>query len=215
MVAGVLLGPSLFGLLAPAAQAWLFPKALAAGGPHPSMLILYALSQLGLVLYMFMIGMEFNHRLDPRPRAPRLARVGRGHRWRRWRWAALAALALRGDADLFAPHVTPGAAALYLGAAMSITAFPMLARILHEKGIARTRMGTLALAAGSSGDAAAWCLLALVLSYLEGSWLIALFAIGGGGAVRAGDARARAAALAGAGPRGRRGQGRLAPGTRW
>jgi Kef-type K+ transport system membrane component KefB len=63
---------------------------------------------------------------------------------------------------------------------MSVTAFPMLARILHEKGIARTRMGTLALAAGSSDDAAAWCLLALVLSYLEGSWLIAVLAIGGG-----------------------------------
>ena len=179
MVAGVLLGPSLFGLIAPDAQAWLFPKTLAGGGPHPSMLVLYALSQLGLVLYMFMIGLEFNPRLI-------LGRV---------RHAALvsgagilvplalggsAALALRGDADLFAPHVTRSAAALYLGAAMSITAFPMLARILHEKGIARTRMGTLALAAGSSDDAAAWCLLALVLSYLEGSWLIALLAIGGG-----------------------------------
>ena len=87
---------------------------------------------------------------------------------------AIAALTLRGDADLFAPHVTPGAAALYLGAAMSITAFPTLARILHEKGITRTRLGTLALAAGSSGDAAAWCLLAVVLAYLEGSWLIAI-----------------------------------------
>ena len=58
MVTGVLLG-----LLAPEAQAWLFPKTLSAGGPHPSMLILYALSQLGLVLYMFIVGMEFNHRL--------------------------------------------------------------------------------------------------------------------------------------------------------
>ena len=80
------------------------------------------------------------------------------------------------------PHVTSGAAALYLGVAMSITAFPMLARILHEKGIARTRMGTLALAAGSSDDAAAWCLLALVLSYIEGSGLIAILAIGGAAA---------------------------------
>ena len=60
MVAGVLLGPSLFGLIAPAAQAWLFPTTLAAGagGMHPSMLILYALSQIGLVLYMFNIGLQ-------------------------------------------------------------------------------------------------------------------------------------------------------------
>lgn len=179
MVTGVLLGPSLFGLVAPAAQAWLFPKTLAGGGPHPSMLILYALSQLGLVLYMFMIGLEFNHRLIL-GRVRHATLVSGAGILAPLTLGGLAALALRGDADLFAPHVTPGAAALYLGAAMSITAFPMLARILHEKGIARTRMGTLALAAGSSDDAAAWCLLALVLSYLEGSWLIALFAIGGG-----------------------------------
>lgn len=181
MVAGVLLGPSLFGLIAPAAQAWLFPATLGAGagGMHPSMLILYALSQIGLVLYMFMIGMEFNHRLIL-GRVRHASLVSGAGIAVPMALGAFAAYALRGDADLFAPHVTPGAAALYLGAAMSITAFPMLARILHEKGIARTRMGTLALAAGSSDDAAAWCLLALVLSYLGGSWLIAFLAIGGG-----------------------------------
>ena len=179
MVTGVLLGPSLFGLLAPAAQAWLFPKTLSAGDPHPSMLILYALSQIGLVLYMFLIGMEFNHRLIL-GRVRHASLVSSAGIAVPMELGAVAAFTLRGDADLFAPHVTPGAAALYLGAAMSITAFPMLARILHEKGIARTRMGTLALAAGSSDDAVAWCLLALVLSYLEGSWMIAILAIGGG-----------------------------------
>src|SRR5688572_374297 len=68
MLAGVLLGPSLFGLLAPSAQTWLFPKqmvvTLAGGGAatvlHPSMAVLSALSQLGLVLYMFLVGLEFN-----------------------------------------------------------------------------------------------------------------------------------------------------------
>jgi K+:H+ antiporter len=180
IVAGVLLGPSLFGLLVPETQAWLFPKALPAGGPHPSMLILYALSQLGLVLYMFIIGMEFNHRLLL-GRVRHASLVSGAGIAVPLALGAIAALTLRGDADLFAPHVTPGAAALYLGAAMSITAFPTLARILHEKGITRTRLGTLALAAGSSGDAAAWCLLAVVLAYLEGSWLIAILAIGGGG----------------------------------
>jgi Kef-type K+ transport system membrane component KefB len=185
MVAGILLGPSLFGLIAPQAQAWLFPKTLAAGtvgagGVHPSMLILYAISQLGLVLFMFMIGLEFNHRLIL-GRVRHASLVSGAGIVAPLALGAGAAYALRGHADLFAPHVTPGAAALYLGAAMSITALPTLARILHEKGIARTRMGTLLLAAGSSGDAAAWCLLALVLSYLEGSWLIAILAIGGGG----------------------------------
>ena len=180
MVAGVLLGPSLLGLLVPDAQAWLFPKTLPAGGPHPSMLILYALSQLGLGLYMFIVGMEFNHRLLL-GRVRHASLVSGAGIAAPLALGAVAALTLRGDADLFAPHVTPGAAALYLGAAMSITAFPTLARILHEKRITRTRLGTLALAAGSSDDAAAWCLLAVVLAYLEGSWLIAMLAIGGGG----------------------------------
>ncbi|MFI5328649.1 MAG: cation:proton antiporter [Candidatus Rokuibacteriota bacterium] len=211
MVAGVLLGPSLLGLLVPEAQAWLFPKTLPAGGPHPSMLILYALSQLGLVLYMFIVGMEFNHRLLL-GRVRHASLVSGAGIAAPMVLGAVAALTLRGDADLFAPHVTPGAAALYLGAAMSITAFPTLARILHEKGITRTRLGTLALAAGSSGDAAAWCLLALVLSYLEGSWLIAMLAIGGGGLyilamLLLGRPFLRVL------DRGVDGQGRIAPGT--
>ena len=211
MVAGVLLGPSLFGLLAPEAQAWLFPKTLPVGGPHPSMLILYALSQIGLVLYMFIIGMEFNLRLLL-GRVRHASLVSGAGIAVPMALGAIAALTLRGDADLFASHVTPGAAALYLGAAMSITAFPTLARILQEKGIARTRLGTLALAAGSSGDAAAWCLLALVLSYLEGSWLIAILAIGGGGLyvlamLLLGRPLLRVL------DRGVDGQGRIAPGT--
>lgn len=211
MVAGVLLGPSLFGLLAPEAQAWLFPKTLPVGGPHPSMLILYALSQIGLVLYMFIVGMEFNLRLLL-GRVRHASLVSGAGIAVPMALGAIAALTLRGDADLFASHVTPGAAALYLGAAMSITAFPTLARILQEKGIARTRLGTLALAAGSSGDAAAWCLLALVLSYLEGSWLIAILAIGGGGLyvlamLLLGRPLLRVL------DRGVDGQGRIAPGT--
>jgi len=211
MVAGVLLGPSLFGLLVPETQAWLFPKTLPAGGPHPSMLILYALSQIGLVLYMFLIGMEFNHRLMV-GRVRHASLVSGAGIAVPMALAAVAALTLRGDADLFAPHVTPGAAALYLGAAMSITAFPVLARILQEKGIARTRLGTLALAAGSSNDAAAWCLLAVVLSYLEGSWTIAVLAIGGG-ALYVALMLLLGRPLLRVLDRGVDGRGRIAPGT--
>jgi hypothetical protein len=70
MVAGVLLGPSLFGWILPEAQRWLFPITLViphAGAslviPHPSMTILYAISQVGLVLYMFLVGLEFDAQL--------------------------------------------------------------------------------------------------------------------------------------------------------
>jgi predicted Kef-type K+ transport protein len=69
---------------------------------------------------------------------------------------------------------------------MSITAFPVLARIIHEKGIARTRLGTLTLAAGASDDALAWCLLAVVLSRLEGTAATAVVTIVGAAAFTAG-----------------------------
>jgi Kef-type K+ transport system membrane component KefB len=69
---------------------------------------------------------------------------------------------------------------LFLGAAMSITAFPMLARIIYERGITGTPLGTLALAAGSMDDAAAWCILAVVLASLSRSPIIAVAAVGGG-----------------------------------
>jgi len=173
MVAGVMLGPSLLGLVAPDLQAWIFPKAC--------MPVLYAISQVGLVLYMFMIGLEFDIGLI-------LGQV-RGALFVSWTGIAVplvlggtAAVVLRDRADLFASHVTLACAALYLGAAMSITAFPVLARIIHEKGIARTRLGTLALAAGASDDALAWCLLAVVLAQLAGTPATAALTIVGGAA---------------------------------
>ena len=171
MVAGILLGPSLLGLVAPDVQEWIFPKA--------SMPLLYAIAQIGLVLYMFIVGLEFDVELM-------LTRV-RGALLVSWVGVAvpvllggIAAVALRDRAPLFADSITLGTGALYLGAAMSITAFPVLARIIHEKGIARTRLGTLTLAAGASDDALAWCLLAVVLSAIKGTWSLAVLAIGGG-----------------------------------
>ena len=186
MIAGVMLGPSLFGLLAPAAQEWLFPqRALieVAGATatiaHPSMAILYAISQVGLVLYMFLVGLEFNSDLIL-GRLRSAGMVSGAGIVVPFTLGALAAVTLAGKVDLFCPGISPAMAALYLGASMSITAFPMLARIIFEKGIAGTRMGTLALAAGSMDDAIAWCLLAIVLASVKGSASIAVLAIGGG-----------------------------------
>ena len=93
---------------------------------------------------------------------------------------SLIALAFHGDTALFAERVSVGEAALFMGAAMSITAFPMLARIIYERGLSGTSMGTLALAAGSADDAAAWCILAVVLASFSGQASIAVWAIGGG-----------------------------------
>ncbi len=184
MIAGVMLGPSLFGLIAPAAQQWLFPKApilLAMGAkiPHPSMSILFALSQIGLIIYMFLVGLEFDGEAI-KDRMKSAGMISGAGILAPFCLGALAALFLFNHGDLFKPGITPAAAALYLGASMSITAFPMLARMLCDRGIAQTRFGTLALAAGSMDDAAAWCLLAIVLASIKANINIAIFAIGGG-----------------------------------
>jgi Kef-type K+ transport system membrane component KefB len=172
MVAGVLLGPSLLGLLWPSGQAWLFPKTLvldAATGlatVHPNMIVLYALAQIGLVLYMFVIGLEFDvSLLRGRTKSAGLV-SGAGIVVPFVAGAALLPYLLARD-DLFAKELSAGVAWLFVGASISITAFPMLARILHERGLAGTRLGTLTLAAGSIDDAIAWCLLALVLALFQ------------------------------------------------
>ncbi len=171
MIAGVVLGPSLFGALFPDVQASLFPK--------ESVTILYAISQIGLVLYMFLIGTEFSVGLISN-RLKSAAMVSFAGIATPFLLGGLVALLMLKNHDLFSPEVLPWEAMLFTGAAMSITAFPMLARIIYERGLSGTSLGTLALAAGSIDDAAAWCLLAVVLASFGGDPMIAVMAIGGG-----------------------------------
>ncbi len=171
MIAGVIIGPSLLGWVLPEAQAWLFPP--------QSLTILFAVSQVGLVLYMFLVGVEF--RVDLlREQARSAISVSVAGMTVPFVLGALLALWLVREPGMFGPRVHAFDAALFLGAAMAITAFPMLARILYERGLAGTRLGTLALAAGAIDDGAAWCVLAVVLASLDHSWSIAAKAIGGG-----------------------------------
>ncbi|MDF5709585.1 MAG: cation:proton antiporter [Nostoc sp. S4] len=184
MIAGVMLGPSFLGLIAPNFQQWLFPKlpiitALGDKIPNPSMSILYAISQIGLVIYMFLIGLEFNTKLLKHhiKSAGLLSAAGI---ITPFILGAIASFWLYHNGNFFQPKVVPWSAALYLGASMTITAFPMLARILYERGLAQTRFGTLALGAASVDDGVAWCLLAIVLASVKNSINIAILAIGGG-----------------------------------
>jgi Kef-type K+ transport system membrane component KefB len=93
---------------------------------------------------------------------------------------ALVALWLIKDKGFFAPGISVWQAMMFLGAAMAVTAFPMLARMIRDSGLTGTLVGTLALAAGAIDDVAAWCLLAIVLACLGGGSATALVAIGGG-----------------------------------
>jgi len=171
MVAGVVLGPSIFGALLPGWHAALFPK--------PSMSIIFAVAQLGLAIYMFLVGVEFRADLVRR-RVPSAVSVSVAGIVVPFFLGGLIALGVHADGAMFRETVTTSQAVLYLGAAMSITAFPMLARIVHERGLSGTSLGTLALAAGSIDDAVAWCILAVVLASFGNAPMIAVAAIGGG-----------------------------------
>jgi len=171
MVAGVLLGPSLFGLLAPGAQAALFPP--------ESLNVLFVTAQLGIGLYMFFVGIEFDVEVFRRQMRSAAAVSLAGMLVPFALGAALAPWLL-GMPGLFGEKVRSHEAALFLGAAIAITAFPMLARIIYERGLAGTALGTLSLAAGAMGDAVAWCVLAVVLASFGGGSAVAVRAIGGG-----------------------------------
>ncbi len=171
MIAGVLLGPSLFGALAPETQAMLFPA--------DSKPILFVIAQLGVGLYMFNVGLGFN-RADFRATAKGAAAVSVAGMAAPFLVAVLIAPWLMATPGLFNPEVNQFEATLFMGAAIAITAFPMLARIIHERGLAGTPLGTLALSAGAIDDAAAWCLIALVLASFGDGPLGAWLAIGGG-----------------------------------
>src|SRR5690349_13068263 len=171
MIAGVVMGPSLFGLLWPAAQAHIFPKA--------SLTITYAVAQIGLVLYMFLIGAEFQVDLI-RKRLRSAASVSIAGIVTPFTLGSLLALAFITNGQYFAPNVARWEAMLFMGAAISITAFPMLARIIYERGLTGTSLGTLALAAGAIGDAGAWCVLAIVLASFGAGPSVAIKAIAGG-----------------------------------
>ena len=153
MAAGILLGPSFLGWIAPAVSGRLFPP--------ESLGFLNSISQVGLLVFMFLVGLELN---------PRLLR-GRGH-----------TAVVTSHASIVVPFVLGTLLCLYLyprlssasvgftgfslfmGAAMSVTAFPVLARILSERELMRTRVGTVTLACAAVADVTAWCILAVVVA---------------------------------------------------
>lgn len=170
MIAGVVLGPSLIGHWFPEAQKAIFPP--------ESLNILYAGAQFGVGLYMFLVGVEFRtDLLVSRIRsAASVSLAGMGVPFLLALPLAVWLSPMRG---LFSEKVTLFEAWLFLGAAISITAFPMLARIIYERGLTGTSLGTLALAAGAIDDAAAWCVLAVVLASFGAGAGVAIKAIGG------------------------------------
>jgi Kef-type K+ transport system membrane component KefB len=172
MIAGVLLGPSLLGGLAPGLQHHLFPQ----GPPN---IVLYTMAQIGLVLYMFLIGLNFDLNLI-KHRAGTAVAVSAAGILTPLALGALVAMPLMASGNFFGKRVTLVMAMMFLGASIATTAFPMLARIIFEQRLSGTPLGTLALACGATDDALSWCILAIVLAIHRGNPVTAVTAIVGG-----------------------------------
>jgi Kef-type K+ transport system membrane component KefB len=171
MIAGVVLGPSLLGLLAPEFQAFLFPP--------ESKAVLYVVAQLGIGLYMFLVGLDFRSD-DFRANAPSAVAVSVSGILVPFLVAIIGTPFLMSVPGLFVAAVSRFNATLFLGAAIAITAFPVLARIIQERGLNGSLIGTLCLSAAAIGDAIAWCVLAVVLASLGAGPTVAVIAIVGG-----------------------------------
>jgi Kef-type K+ transport system membrane component KefB len=166
MFAGIVLGPSVLGVIAPGVIDRLFP----AGRLVP----LNTLSQLGVILFMFIVGLRFH--LAVLRGLLRSAVVISA--------ASIIAPFLLGSAlawwiypRVAAPTVASAPFMLFVGSAMSITAFPVLARILAERGLTTTRLGAIATACAAVDDVTAWCLLAAVVAVARSGNALQQFAM--------------------------------------
>lgn len=163
ILAGIALGPSLLGLLWPDSMHVLLPATADDPQGHVAA-ALKAISQLGVVLYMFVVGLELNS-AKLKHEAHSAVAISHVSIVLPFLLGATLALWLYGG---YAPEgVSFTSFALFLGVAMSITAFPVLARILTDRGLERTRVGSVALACAAADDVTAWCLLALVIGIVQ------------------------------------------------
>ena len=164
MIAGIVLGPIVFGAFLPDAHAWLFPREKIAA--------LDGLSQIGLVLFMFVVGAEIRAPAGARQRIVAAGWVG-----------ILGVLLPMGLGLAIAPALHSRFApagigfwpfALFMAASMAITAFPVMARILKERALTRSPLGQLALASAAIADALAWIMLAFVVALISshGGWTL-------------------------------------------
>src|SRR6185369_12119018 len=147
MIAGIVLGPSVLGLIYPDAMTFLFPAS--------SLETLRLLSQIGVVLFMFIVGMELNVQ---HVREKGSAAVMISHASIVVPFLLGSGLSLFLYRDLAPPGTSFNAFALFIGVAMSITAFPVLARILEDRNLTHTALGSIALTCAAVDDVTAWCI---------------------------------------------------------
>lgn len=153
IIAGIMLGPSLLGLF--------FPETFSSLFPSNSLTNLELLSQVGLILFLFIIGMELDHGVFKK-RAKAALVISISSIVLPYIMGVILAYFLF---DRFAPEgVKFLSFSLFIGIAMSITAFPVLARIVQERGITKTALGTIVITSAAVDDITAWSLLAVIVA---------------------------------------------------
>lgn len=167
MIAGILLGPSFLGMHFPEFSANLFPKA--------SLGNLQFVSQIGLILFMYIVGMEISLK-TLKDKAYDAVIISHASIFVPFTLGMGLSYFLY---ERFAPdNVSFAVFALFTGVAMSITAFPVLARIVQERGINKTKLGTIALTCAAADDVSAWCILAALIAFVKaGTFINGLFTI--------------------------------------
>jgi Kef-type K+ transport system membrane component KefB len=153
VVAGILLGPSFFGWLAPGLASQVLSVSVA---PY-----LAVISQVGIVLYMFLVGLELDTDVL---RQKTKSSIAISHASMLVPFLLGGVLALWLYPRFGTRNVSFTVFALFIGVAMSVTAFPVLARILTDRGMQKSQLGVIALACAAVGDVTAWCLLAMVVA---------------------------------------------------
>lgn len=167
ILAGIVLGPSLLGYFYPEAYHFLFAAS--------SLGNLYILSQVGLILFMFTIGMDLNIG-ELKEKMGKIYVISHASIVIPYFFGML--LAYFVYLEFAATHTNFLSFALFIGISMSITAFPVLARIVQEKGLSKTHLGTISIASAAIDDVTAWCILAAVIAIAKsGSFLSALYTI--------------------------------------
>jgi Kef-type K+ transport system membrane component KefB len=167
-VAGIILGPSLFGLLFPGTFHFIFPA--------ESLSNLRFLSQIGLILFMFIIGLELDTRLL-RKQAFEALIISHASILIPFTLGIFLSLFLYQTYALGQTGFYPFA--LFMGIAMSITAFPVLARIIRDRKLTDTKLGTLAISCAASDDVTAWCILAVLIALIRsGSGMNGIVVVG-------------------------------------
>ena len=167
ILAGIVLGPSILGYWFPEVSGFLFPP--------ESLGNISLLSQFGLILFMFVIGVELD--IDVvRKKLKETILISHASTIVPFFLGMLMAYFIYDQYAYKSTQFLPFA--LFIGIAMSITAFPVLARIIQEKGLTKTHLGTISLASAANGDITAWCILAVVIAIAQaGSMLSAVYNI--------------------------------------